>query len=158
MGIFYCVSSIDVAASSINYIYLERYSEMNELVGFMPSVWAILLASVLFYLILAFSLFLAAPTLSRLIVPAKYDKQMECGSLDVAVITSSAMLIAGWVFMRLVDYGHGLVNDYQTNGAVDLSNGGVFYILSNLVILQASFLMVKKMPIVLKWLKSKAAE
>ena len=156
LGIFYCIKAFDTSAGSV-YGYIIQQSISTELADKMPNVFAILLPTVLFYLMISVGLFLAAPLLSRLITRGCKAPEMECGSLDLAVITSSSLIVSAWVFLRLIDYADQLIEEYVEHGAFTISEGGVFFIISNLVILLAGFLSIKRMPEILKWLKRRSS-
>lgn len=154
-GIFYCVKAIDSSAGSI-YSYIIQKSFMSQdVAGQMPNPLAILLPTMFLYLMIAVGLFLAAPVLSRLIVPEDSAKDMKCDSLDLAVITSASLLISAWVFIRIIDYAYPLIERYSGDEVFHISDSDIFYIISNLVILLATFLMIKRMPMILNWLKNK---
>ena len=159
LGIFYCIKSVDTIAGGVYALVLHKSMMSAELSEGCPNPWALLLPLIFLYLLIAFGLFLAAPTLSRLIVPKSKDKGLDCGSLDLAVVVSSAMLISVWAFLRLVDYVTQFVDVYVSEGEVSVPESGVFFIICNLIVMLTGFLMIKKMPKLLKWLKtSKTAQ
>lgn len=153
-GIFYCVKAIDSSAVSIYSYILQRTQLPSDLVEQMPHPLTLLIPTILIYLIIAFGLFLSAPLLSRMIIPHTDSEEMKCGSLDLAIITSSAMLIAGWVFIRIIDEVYGLISIYIQDEEVTINDATSFYMLTNLVLLLACFLAIKKMPKIMKHLKS----
>ena len=157
-GIFYCVKALDTSAGSIYAYIFQRSSYGPELADQMPNPLLLLLPTMFLYLLIAFGVFFSAPLLSKWIVPQSKDTDMECGALDIAVITSSALLISGWVFTRIIDQIYVWVAVYKNDGEFSVSDAEGFYLLTNLTLLLACFLMIKRMPNILKHFKNRCSE
>jgi len=157
LAIFFSVKSIDTAAGGTYNLIMQSHILPGEVTRNMPNIWLTILPVIIFYLLLSFGLFIIAPFLSRIIIPEKQDTELNSGSLDLAVITSSALLITAWAFIRLVDHFHYYIDIIIAEEEFRLPASSVFFILCNLALLLVSILMIKKMPILLKILKSKSA-
>lgn len=156
IGVFSILRAVDTAGAVITTFNLYSGSS-NVTVPYVP-----MLISLFLQLIISVLLFMAAPKLARVIVGRDKELHRDC-TMDAALIISTAMVIAAWGLVRLSDYVYQILLEYKQSGSVHLSNQDTYFLLVNLGLILAAFLMVKKAPALLRKLKgseeiAKAAE
>ncbi|GAA5495875.1 hypothetical protein Rhal01_02056 [Rubritalea halochordaticola] len=153
LGVYFILRSINSVITFISILGLnyDPSESGSKFIAISVTTTAI---AILLQLIVAVGLILIAPKLARMIVGR--DKEIPSSpSLDLAVVVSSAMLIAAWSIIRMVDYIYQILLAIKHNEEPSpLTEEDTYHIIVNIALFLTAVFLIKKSPVILKKLKA----